>query len=325
MHTVSAPTRGRPLGRALSFRHTLADGQAVTVHTAVYQRSRVALRVVALDPAEPLAAWCRRASVADALVGGFFVTPVGTPLGELWIDGARRATTPFDAPWHAVRSCVAIDGDRIELAGRADLPAAPRADLLQAGPLLVQEGSPATAAGDDREGFSAGNAQFDSDITQGRHPRAALGIDDNVLIVVACDGRADHEAGLTLPELARLMVALGARDAINLDGGGSATLIADGRLRNHPRPRLAARPSGRPAPGHRAGAGAAGGRSAACGRRVDPLHPAREARPGVTLDHPLAPGRPAPCALGGIARRLHEGVGQRVLVVGPHEPAGPRG
>ena len=235
MHTVSAPTRGRPLGRALSFRHTLADGQAVTVHTAVYQRSRVALRVVALDPAEPLAAWCRRAGVADALVGGFFVTPVGTPLGELWIDGARRATTPFDAPWHAVRSCVAIDGDRIELAGRADLPAAPRADLLQAGPLLVQEGSPATAAGDDREGFSAGNAQFDSDITQGRHPRAALGIDDNVLIAVVCDGRADHEAGLTLPELARLMVALGARDAINLDGGGSATLIADGRLRNHPR------------------------------------------------------------------------------------------
>jgi hypothetical protein len=235
MHTVSAPTRGRPVGRALSFRHTLADGAVTTVHSMVYQRSRVALRVVAMDPAEPLAGWCRRTGVADALVGGFFVTPVGTPLGELWIGGARRATTPFEAPWHAVRSCVAIDGDRIALAGRVDLPAAPAGDLLQAGPLLVRGCRPAAAAGDDREGFSAGSGQFDSDITDGRHPRAALGIDDDLLIAVVCDGRAEDEAGLTLPELARLMIGLGARDAINLDGGGSATLIADGALRNRPR------------------------------------------------------------------------------------------
>ena len=235
MHTVSAPTRGRPLGRAHSFRHALADGELTTVHAAVYERSRVALRVVAMDPAERLAGWCARTGVADALVGGFFVTPVGTPLGELWIDGARQATTPFEAPWHAVRSCVAIDGESIELAGRADLPGIPAGDLLQAGPLLVRAGLSAAAAGDDREGFSAGSGQFDSDITDGRHPRAALGIGDDLLIAVACDGRAEDEAGLTLPELAHLMMGLGARDAINLDGGGSATLIAGGRLRNRPR------------------------------------------------------------------------------------------
>ncbi len=235
MHTVSAPTRGRPLGRAHSFRHALADGRLTTVHAAVYERAQVALRVVAMDPAEPLAGWCARTGAADALVGGFFVTPVGTPLGELWIGGARHATTPFEAPWHAVRSCVAIDGERIELAGRADLPSVPAGDLLQAGPLLVRGRLSATAAGDDREGFSAGSGQFDSDITDGRHPRAALGIDDELLIAVACDGRAEDEAGLTLPELAHLMIGLGARDAINLDGGGSATLIAGGRLRNRPR------------------------------------------------------------------------------------------
>ena len=235
MHTVTAPTRGRPLGRAHSFRHALADGELTTVHTAVYDRSRAALSVVAMDPAEPLAAWCARTGVADALVGGFFVTPVGTPLGELWIGGGRRTTTPFDAPWHAVRSCVAIDGDRIELTGRADLPDAPAGDLLQAGPLLVRGGLSAAAAGDDREGFSAGSDQFDSDITDGRHPRAALGIDDDLLIAVVCDGRTGDEAGLTLLELAQLMIGLGARDAINLDGGGSATLIADGLLRNRPR------------------------------------------------------------------------------------------
>ena len=54
-------------------------------------------------------------------------------------------------------------------------------------------------------------------------------------LTVACDGRGDDEAGLTMAELAWLMVGLGARDAINLDGGGSATLIAGGRMRNRPR------------------------------------------------------------------------------------------
>lgn len=233
--TITALTRGRDLGRVRSFRHPLADGTGTTVHAAVYARAEAALTVVAMRPAEQLATWCARSGVADAIVGGFFVTPVGTPLGELWLDGERHDTTPFDAPWGAVRSCVAIDGDRIGLGPRDGFPVRPDGDLLQAGPLLARDGAVAAAAIDDREGFTAGSVQFDSDIRDGRHPRAALGIDDDRIIAVVCDGRADGEAGLTMPELAALMVGLGARDAINLDGGGSATLIAGGRMRNRPR------------------------------------------------------------------------------------------
>ena len=85
------------IGEFRSFRHPLADGTSTEVHVAAYPRRRVAMRVVALGEPEALESWCRRAGVADALVGGFFVTPVGTPLGELWVGGARRATTPFDA------------------------------------------------------------------------------------------------------------------------------------------------------------------------------------------------------------------------------------
>ncbi len=55
------------------------------------------------------------------------------------------------------------------------------------------------------------------------------------LLALACDGRADDEAGLTLAELAETMVALGAVSALNLDGGGSTSLVCDGRLRNVPR------------------------------------------------------------------------------------------
>ena len=52
---------------------------------------------------------------------------------------------------------------------------------------------------------------------------------------MACDGRADDEAGLTLAELGALMRRLGAEAAINLDGGGSASLVCGGRLVNTPR------------------------------------------------------------------------------------------
>ena len=55
------------------------------------------------------------------------------------------------------------------------------------------------------------------------------------LLAVACDGRARDDAGLTLGELADALVALGAVSAINLDGGGSTSLVCAGRLRNRPR------------------------------------------------------------------------------------------
>jgi exopolysaccharide biosynthesis protein len=40
---------------------------------------------------------------------------------------------------------------------------------------------------------------------------------------------------MTLAELADALLGLGVTDALNLDGGGSASLVHDGRLRNRPR------------------------------------------------------------------------------------------
>lgn len=51
----------------------------------------------------------------------------------------------------------------------------------------------------------------------------------------ACDGRRSGvDGGLDLGELARLMISFGARQAINLDGGGSATLVHRQHLLNRP-------------------------------------------------------------------------------------------
>jgi exopolysaccharide biosynthesis protein len=40
---------------------------------------------------------------------------------------------------------------------------------------------------------------------------------------------------MTLPELADALVGFGVTDALNLDGGGSASLVHVGRVRNRPR------------------------------------------------------------------------------------------
>ena len=71
-----------------------------------------------------------------------------------------------------------------------------------------------------------------------RHPRTAVAIIGEKVLFIAVDGRNDKAAGMSLFELAKLLKWLGARDGINLDGGGSTTLWIDGfpekGVINHP-------------------------------------------------------------------------------------------
>ena len=67
-----------------------------------------------------------------------------------------------------------------------------------------------------------------------RNPRTGVGATaDGRLLLVTVDGRqAGHSVGMTLREFAELFVALGAQSAINLDGGGSTTMVLDGTVVN---------------------------------------------------------------------------------------------
>ncbi len=70
----------------------------------------------------------------------------------------------------------------------------------------------------------------------GRNPRTAVGVTaaGKVLLVVV-DGRQPRwSVGATLHELAGIMRRLGAVDALNLDGGGSSTMVVRGTVVNRP-------------------------------------------------------------------------------------------
>lgn len=113
----------------------------------------------------------------------------------------------------------------------ADLVADGVWNTLSFGPAIVDGG--AVVDGIDR-------AEVDTNVgnhsIQGDQPRTAVGVvAANHLAFVVVDGRSTgYSAGVTLPELADIMVGLGAQTAYNLDGGGSSTMVFDGALVNNP-------------------------------------------------------------------------------------------
>lgn len=85
------------------------------------------------------------------------------------------------------------------------------ADVMVCGPLLLM---------DDAYVSLLKNAFNDN-----RHPRSAVALEGNKLILMTVDGRSNQSYGMSLPELAFFLKQIGAEKALNLDGGGSTTLV----------------------------------------------------------------------------------------------------
>jgi exopolysaccharide biosynthesis protein len=68
-----------------------------------------------------------------------------------------------------------------------------------------------------------------------KHPRTAVAkLKDGKFLMITVDGRSESSGGISLNDLAALLLEFGATDAINLDGGGSTTMFLDGKVANHP-------------------------------------------------------------------------------------------
>ncbi|MBC8181611.1 phosphodiester glycosidase family protein [candidate division KSB1 bacterium] len=99
-------------------------------------------------------------------------------------------------------------------------------DGLSAGPNLISDGKINITS--DQELF------FGTSIPK-IHPRTAAGYTkDGKLILMVVDGRQDKSRGVNLQELALLLLDLGCVEALNLDGGGSSTLVVNNQLINLP-------------------------------------------------------------------------------------------
>lgn len=95
--------------------------------------------------------------------------------------------------------------------------------VLTFGPALVKDGQVTVSSSDE-----VGRAMTSN-------PRTAIGqISEGHYLLVVSDGRTKESAGLSLRQLAELMQSLGAQIAYNLDGGGSSTMVFQGRVVNSP-------------------------------------------------------------------------------------------
>ncbi|GAB3792916.1 phosphodiester glycosidase family protein [Nocardioides ungokensis] len=140
-------------------------------------------------------------------------------------------------------------GDEIPVRARLEAGGSPLATprgttVSNGGPQLVRDGR--VDITQRRDGFvHPGDPSFAYGWFVKRNPRTLAGVDaQGRTVLVTVDGRSTQDLGLSIPEAADVARSLGVVDAINLDGGGSTTMVADGQVINHPSDATGERPVG---------------------------------------------------------------------------------
>lgn len=108
-------------------------------------------------------------------------------------------------------------------------------DIVGGGPQLIRDGKVEITL--EQEKVSAS-------FYETRHPRTAIAkLKDGKLLLVTVDGRQPGmSVGMSLNELAQLLLEFGAIEAINLDGGGSTTMVVENKIVNKPSDQTGERP-----------------------------------------------------------------------------------
>jgi Phosphodiester glycosidase len=174
------------------------------------------------------------------------VTALGTPGGSLPSGDSAVEAIGSDADWLASHLHVgdrATVSEQLRAPSGAPFPVDRQTSIVSAAPILLRGGRVAIDA--VQEGAFDPRDLYDYSFSAERHARTIAGIDrDGRLILVTADGIPGVSEGLTLTEEAELMRTLGAVDAMNLDGGGSTTFVADGQIINDPSDSNGERPVG---------------------------------------------------------------------------------
>jgi exopolysaccharide biosynthesis protein len=96
-------------------------------------------------------------------------------------------------------------------------------EMIGGYPILVKDGD-------------AASMNSNEPFVYNKHPRTAVGVnrDTTKLFLVTVDGRQISSLGMNLYELADLMLQIGVYQGINLDGGGSTTMVVRNEIMNSP-------------------------------------------------------------------------------------------
>jgi len=144
----------------------------------------------------------------------------------------------------------ALVGERLRIstdlraAGRSVLQRGAVSSIVNGAPELVRNGRVHVTPRTD--GFvRPTNPSFYYGFSASRNPRTFAGVDARGRTLLATvDGRSTDSLGLTIVETGTVAKALGMRNALNLDGGGSTTMVVRGQVVNQPSDATGERPVG---------------------------------------------------------------------------------
>jgi exopolysaccharide biosynthesis protein len=199
-------------------------GNELIVFTPQFQRTTLTTAGVELVVRNGLVERIAEGGSQAIPADGFVASAAGDAAKWIWQHAKAGGTAALARRLLPLEGTSAAGWDRAE-------------DALGAGPLLLRNG---------RVEITAEREQMSESLSRLRHPRTAIGVtgDGRVLLVVVDGRQPAWSEGALLGELAELLRGLGAVDAINLDGGGSSTMVLNGRVINRPSDEAGERPVG---------------------------------------------------------------------------------
>lgn len=162
--------------------------------------------------------------------GGSTVQATGSAESDL------RALAPVGSTLQVSSQLIRQNGKSLEPTGSTY--------VLNGGPELVDDGRLRATPRTDGM-VHPGAPSFYYGWAHKRNPRTLAGVDAaGRLLAVTVDGRSTRSMGTSVAETAALARDLGMVDAVNLDGGGSTTMVARGQIVNQPSDAAGERPVG---------------------------------------------------------------------------------
>jgi hypothetical protein len=182
--------------------------------------------------------WIGAATPADSAAFEIVMRPLGTREDTVTAEVVSVDTSAAGVPLEgnavalaargraAQRARTLAAGDTVRWVAEFPAIGAPVEEMVGGFPLLLSGGRAVHAAETGLRAAFANN----------RHPRSAIGLrPDGRLVLLTVDGRQPgYSEGMSLDELAWYLRATGITEALNFDGGGSTTLVIDGRIVNRP-------------------------------------------------------------------------------------------
>jgi hypothetical protein len=247
----------------ISFGHRFDETGATIVH----RPAQIEVKNHTTGVTFPASSWNADAPTTDEIVGytpygGTYAAPATnqcsarlTAPGKLhWradLDGTQRSYTVGAVQCSSTRS-LAVNAGTVVLSSKLSGLGASFIKGLVVGDRVRVGWSTGTPGAMDVVSGNAhiltnGVVQYGSKCKRpkcSKNPRTSLGVTaTGRVILLVIDGRSSGSVGFTLHQLAREMLRLGAVDAVNLDGGGSATMWINGLgVVNHPTDSTGERP-----------------------------------------------------------------------------------